>query len=61
METDSVAEVTETSAEGLDFILPLSAECVRARSFQSYPTLYNPMDCSPPVSSVHGILQARIL
>ena len=21
----------------------------------------NPMDCSPPVSSVHGILQARIL
>ena len=24
-------------------------------------TLCNPMDCSPPVSSVHGILQARIL
>ena len=24
-------------------------------------TLYNPMDCSPPGSSVHGILQARIL
>ena len=28
---------------------------------QSYPTLRNPMDCSPPGSSVHGILQARIL
>ena len=28
---------------------------------QSSPTLYNPMDCSPPGSSVHGILQARIL
>ena len=28
---------------------------------QSCPTLYNPMDCSPPGSSVHGILQARIL
>ena len=28
---------------------------------QSYPTLYNPMDCSLPASSVHGILQARIL
>ena len=27
----------------------------------SYVTLANPMDCSPPVSSVHGILQARIL
>ena len=24
-------------------------------------TLCNPMDCSPPASSVHGILQARIL
>ena len=22
---------------------------------------YNPVDCSPPGSSVHGILQARIL
>ena len=27
----------------------------------SCPTLCNPVDCSPPVSSVHGILQARIL
>ena len=24
-------------------------------------TLCNPMDCSPPGSSVHGIIQARIL
>jgi len=24
-------------------------------------TLCNPIDCSPPGSSVHGILQARIL
>ena len=28
---------------------------------QSCPTLCNPMDCSPPGSSVHGVLQARIL
>ena len=28
---------------------------------QSCPTLCNHMDCSPPGSSVHGILQARIL
>ena len=27
---------------------------------QSFSTLYNPRDCSPPGSSVHGILQARI-
>ena len=28
---------------------------------QSCPTLCDPMDCSPPGSAVHGILQARIL
>ena len=28
---------------------------------QSCPTLCNPMDCSPPGSSTHGILQTRIL
>ena len=28
---------------------------------QSCPNLCDPMDCSPPVSSVHGILQARVL
>ena len=28
---------------------------------QSYLTLYNPMDYSPPGSPVHEILQARIL
>ena len=28
---------------------------------QSCPTLSDPMDCSLPGSSVHGILQARVL
>ena len=28
---------------------------------QSCLTLSDPMDCSPPGSSVHGILQARVL
>ena len=28
---------------------------------QSRPTLHDSMDCSPPGSSVHGILQARVL
>ena len=28
---------------------------------QSCPTLWDPMDCSPLGSSIHGILQARIL
>ena len=30
-------------------------------SLQLCPTLWDPTDCSPPGSSVHGILQARIL
>ena len=34
---------------------------MHAKSLQLCPTLCNPMDCSPPGSSVHGILQARIL
>ena len=33
--------------------------CVQV--IQSCLTLCNPMDCSPPGSSVHRILQARIL
>ena len=28
---------------------------------QLCPTLCDPLDCSPSVSSVHGILQAKIL
>ena len=28
---------------------------------KSYPTLCDPMDCSPPGSSVHGLFQARVL
>ena len=35
--------------------------CVHAKSLQSCPTLCNPMNCSLPGSSVHRILQARIL
>ena len=36
--------------------------CVRvAKSLQLCPTLCDPMDCHPPGSSVHGILQTRIL
>ena len=32
-----------------------------AKSLQSSSTLCNPLDCSPPGSSVYGISQARIL
>ena len=38
------------------------SECYCCRLVaQSCPTLCDPMDCSPPGPSVHGILQARIL
>ena len=40
-------------------------QCVKVKSesevAQSCPTLHNPMDCSLPGSSVHGIFQARVL
>ena len=32
-----------------------------AKSLQSCPTLRDPMDCSPPGSSIHGTFQARTL
>ena len=35
--------------------------CASARSLQSCLTLCNPMDCSLPAYSVHGIFQARIM
>ena len=35
--------------------------CMHTKSLQSCLTLCNPLECNPPGSSVHGILQARIL
>ena len=46
---------------GCHFLLQgmkVKSECEVA---QSCPTLRDPMDCSPPGSSAHGIFQARIL
>ena len=38
-----------------------SAQVKKVLVSQSHPTLYNPMDCSAPGSSIHGILQTKIL
>ena len=46
------------STQGLCHTLLLACCCLDA---QSWLTVCNPMDCSPPGSSVHGILQTRIL
>ena len=46
---------------GCNFLL----QCMKLKSesevAQSCPTLHDPMDCSQPGSSVHGIFQARVL
>ena len=42
-------------------ITTLLIGCVCVLVTQLCPTLCDPMDCSPPDSSVHGILQARTL
>ena len=44
-----------------DFFMPQFAPLCSCLVTQSCPALCNPMDCSPPDSSVHGVLQARIL
>ena len=38
-----------------------TAVCARAKSLPSCLTLCDPVECSPPGFSVHGILQAKIL
>ena len=42
---------------------PVILKCIlwAAKSLQSYPTLCDPTDSSPPGSPVPGILQARTL
>ena len=46
---------------GCHFLL----QCMKVKSesevTQSRPTLHDPMDCSLPGSSAHGIFQARVL
>ena len=46
---------------GCHFLL----QCMKVKSesevAESCPTPSNPMDCSPPGSSIHGIFQARVL
>ena len=59
-------EATQVSIKSwIDFLKNVftynSIACVHAKSLQSCPTLCHPMDHSPQGSSVHGILQARIL
>ena len=51
----------ENTGVGCHFLL----QCMKVKSesevAQSCPTLSDPMDCSLPGSSIHGIFQARVL
>ena len=52
---------SKNTGVGCHFLL----QCMKVKSesevAQLYPTLSDPMDCSLPGSSVHGIFQARVL
>ena len=52
---------SKNTGVGCHFLL----QCMKVKSesevAQSCPTPRDPMDCSPPGSSVHGIFQARVL
>ena len=53
--------LSKNTGVGCHFLL----QCMKVRSesevAQSCQTLSDPMDCSPPGSSIHGIFQARVL
>ena len=46
---------------GCHFLLQRMKVKSESEVAQSCPTLRDPMDCSPPGSSIHGIFQARVL
>ena len=46
---------------GCHFLLQCMKVKRESEVAQSYPTLSDPMDCSLPGSSIHGIFQARVL
>ena len=62
LQSKGLSRVFSSTTVGLYIFLKLPVcVCVCVLALQSWATLCNPMDHSLPVSSVHGILQARIL
>ena len=54
-------QLTENRLSGSLTDMAIGRRHVHAQLLQSCLSLWDPIDCSPPGSSVHGILQARIL
>ena len=66
MEEPGVLQSMGSKRVGLDWATSLSLlQCMKVKSesqvAQLCPTLCNPMDCSTPGSSIHGILYAKML
>ena len=58
---DSQVKNTGLVTVGCHFLLQCMTVKSESEVAQSYPALSDPMDCSLPGSSVHGIFQARVL
>ena len=52
---------SKNTGVGCHFLLQCMKEKSESEVVQSCPTLCDPMDCSPPGPSVHGIFQATVL
>ena len=61
VESSSLAKPRRAFKASHALCFSMQHECVLAKSLQSCLTLWNPIDHSLSGSSVHGILQARIL
>ena len=60
-ESDMTEQLNWRTAPSYHVCLCIEVACRHVKLLQSFPTLCYPMGQSPPGSSVHGILQARIL
>ena len=58
---DKIRTRTRVGVRSTGFGPAAAAAAAAAKSLQSCPTLSDPMVCSLPGSSVHGIFQARVL
>ena len=58
---ESLDSPGKNTGVGYHFLLQSMKVKSESEVAQSCPTLRDPMDCSPPGSSVHGIFQARVL
>ena len=61
VESSSLAKSRRAFKASHALCFSMQHECMLAKTLQSCLTLWNPIDHSLPGSSVHGILQARIL